>query len=120
VPTLSVGLTGSLGVADRTTNLAGSDVFNSFAFAPSSINVDRSSTPFLANVEVNLQYMITQAIALKGFGGLTYDSSVPGIVAPTFSGPVGGFPSTAPTTSAGITFASETSYYFGGGVFLKF
>jgi hypothetical protein len=55
-------------------------------------------------------------VAVRGFVGLNYDGSVPGIANPTFAGLAG-----APTSksAASIYYAHETSYYAGGGVVAK-
>jgi len=56
-------------------------------------------------------------VAVCGFVGLDYDSSVPGVSTPVL---VGGNTAPISTTPAGIKFASETSWYAGGGIAVKF
>lgn len=109
-PWVAVGAGGSVGVADRTVSLSGSDsasVFQYGAFT-SSISTFGSTTPVLANAETDVTIRLWQGVALKTFVGLNYDSGVPGIVAP---GPSSVAPFSTPT---GITYQHETSYYTGG------
>jgi hypothetical protein len=54
---------------------------------------------------------------LKAFGGLNFDSNVPGISAATYTGSAN---APTATTPAGIKFSSETSYYAGGRLTIGF
>jgi hypothetical protein len=56
-------------------------------------------------------------MTLRVFGGLDYDSRVPGIASPTF------VPADLVTTvgaPAGINFSSEVSYFVGGALAVQF
>lgn len=117
--TIDVG--GWIGVAQRDVKLDGSDVLaTSFAFVgptSSKLSISDDRTVFLANAEAGLSYKFTPSFTIRGFAGLNHDSKVPGVSAPTYTGSalvpgVG--------TAAGIVYSSETSYYAGAGVSLKF
>jgi len=56
-------------------------------------------------------------VTLRAFAGLDYDSRVPGISSPTFTPPN---LITTVGTPAGIRYASEVSYFVGGGVSVRF
>jgi hypothetical protein len=115
----SLGLGGSIGVASRRTNLSGNDASgstNSGFTGTSSVSAAANKGAFLANAEASISFRPTKTITLRTFAGLNYDNAVPGIVAPSFSGPFIG----APTTAATIGYQSETSYYAGGGLSAKF
>jgi hypothetical protein len=117
--TIDVG--GWIGVAQRDVKLDGSDVLStSFAFVGprnSSLSVGDDRTVFLANAEAGLSYKFNPNFTIRGFAGLNYDSKVPGVSAPTYAGSIV-VPGVG--TAAGIVYSSETSYYAGGGVSLKF
>lgn len=110
---LTLDLSGYAGFARRHASLAGSDVGTGFTAGASTLSVTANATPFIANGEAGLAYKWTPAFIIRGFAGLNYDSKVPGIVSPSFTGSI-----LAPTsrTAASISFQSETSYYAGGGV----
>jgi hypothetical protein len=114
----AVGLGGSVGTARREASLSATDQFFTGATVFSSaIAADKSVTPFLANAEASLIFRRDSTVTVRAFAGLNYDNRVPGISAPTFTGPTG-----LPTsiTPASIKFESETSWYVGGGVTVKF
>ena len=114
----ALGLGGSVGTARRETSLSATDQFFTGAtFFSSAITAEKSVTPFLANAEASLIFRRDPTITVRAFAGLNYDNRVPGISTPTFTGPTG-----APTsiTAASIKFESETSWYAGGGVVVKF
>ena len=116
--TVDVG--GWLGVAQRDVRLNGSDVlvgpFPSLRGA-SSISVSDDRAVFLANAEAGLSYKFNPNFTIRGFAGVNYDNKVPEISAPTFSGTV---IVRGVGTAAGIAYSSETSYYTGGGLLMKF
>lgn len=117
--TFAVG--GWVGGASRTVSLSGSDV-SSFPTivnfnGASAVSASDSRGVFLANAEASLAYAFRPNLFLRGFGGINYDGSVPGIMGPSFSGPLDAQTS---HTGAGITYAAETSYYAGGGFELRF
>jgi hypothetical protein len=118
---LTVEIGGWLGGANRRTSLTGNDVgtdtAGNVAFGGNStLSIDDSKNVFLANAEAGFAYKLLQMVILRGFVGLNYDGSVPGIANPTFAGFL-----TGPTarTAASIYYASETSYYAGGGLQMK-
>jgi len=113
---LSFGLGGSVGAADRRATLNGSDTCPgcTFVAGASSIGTGAAATPFLGNAEASLIVTPWRTVSFKAFGGLNYDSQVPGISSPSFSGAAPFFLPTVAGTPAGIRFASETSYYAGG------
>jgi hypothetical protein len=115
---LTLGIGGWVGGAYRHTSLSGNDVGTDNA-APvifdgaSTLSTSDSRGVLLANAEARFVYQFNQMLALRGFVGLNYDGSVPGIAGPTWTGTI-----VAPTsrTAASIYYAHETSYYAGGGV----
>ena len=115
-PALTVALGGWVGLAERWTSLQGSDSGASsdgFYNAASTLSISDSKGVFLANAEARFVYRFNPMLALRGFAGLNYDGSVPGIASPTYGGYY--FGPISPTT-ASIHYAHETSYYAGGGV----
>jgi hypothetical protein len=117
--TFAVG--GWIGGASRTVSLSGSDasIFPTTAGfnGASAVSANDSRGVFLANAEASLAYALRPNLTLRGFGGINYDGSVPGIAGPSFSGPLDAQTS---HTGAGITYAAETSYYAGGGFEFRF
>ena len=115
----TVGFGGWIGVADRHTSLSGSDsendTFNFFTGA-STISMSANKGVFLANAEGGLTYSVTSMLTLRGFAGLNYDASVPGVASPVFSGTAFA-PGAVPPS---IVYVHETSYYAGGGAVVKF
>jgi hypothetical protein len=117
---LTVGIGGWVGGANRRTSLSGNDAASnsggSVFTGNSALSIGDSKTVLLANAEAGFVYKFTQTVALRGFAGLNYDGSVPGIASPTYTGSI-----TAPTsrTAASIYYANETNYYAGGGVAVK-
>jgi hypothetical protein len=116
--TFAVG--GWVGGASRTVSLTGSDIstFSIAAFnGTSTVSAGDSKGVLLANGEVGVAYTFNPIVTLRGFGGVNYDGSVPGVVGPSLTGNIG-----APTTRtpAGIGYAAETSYYAGGGFAARF
>jgi hypothetical protein len=120
---LTVGVGGYLGLASRHASLTAADAATSTPLGISNgagaIAVSRNTADFVANIEggLNIQPWAMQNVTLRGFAGANLDSNVPGISSPAFTGNVN-----APTvrTPAGITFASETSVYAGGGMIVRF
>ena len=110
---LSLGLGGSVGTAWRDVSMNASDEYNHLGIgaytAYSAVAGRQSTAPLLANAEASMTIQPLSNITLKAFGGLNFDSRVPGMLAASF---VGGGPTGV--TPAGIKFASETSYYAGG------
>ncbi|WP_154071325.1 hypothetical protein [Bradyrhizobium lablabi] len=119
----SVGLGGSLGFANRRTNLSGNDsvgTTNAGTFATGVIGADANKGVLLANAEANITFQPMKNVSLRTFVGLNYDNSVPGIMAPTFSCPFNAAPALPVPAAAAITFQAETSYYAGSGLTVKF
>jgi hypothetical protein len=112
---------GWIGVASRRTSLSGTDL----AFSnqgnqndgASALAISDSRAVLLANSEASFTYRVTPAISIRGFGGLNYDGSVPGIRAPSFAGSANA-KSSGPAAS--IAYASQTSLYGGAGLAWKF
>ena len=115
---VSFGLGGSIGAANRRVSLAAADAGLLLGAGgplpspvPGAISTSAITTAYLANAEARLTFMPWSNVALKAFGGLNYDSRVPGISTPVLA--KGGGP------PAGITYARETSYYAGGRLTVK-
>ena len=113
---LAVRVGGWVGGANRITFLSGNDVGSQIitGIFNSTLSVADSKNVLLANAEAGFSYGLAQMVALRGFAGLNYDGSVPGITSPTFGGIFNGPPTSR--TAASIYYAHETSYYAGGGV----
>jgi hypothetical protein len=110
----SAQLGGWIGFAERRTSLNGSDtgLTSGITFVGSTLSTDRNTRAFLANVEGALVNKLSSAVTARVFAGLNFDSSVPGISAPSYAGGV-----VAPvSTPANIYYANETSFYAGGGL----
>jgi hypothetical protein len=127
--TFAIGAGGTIGVAHRSASLSGNDTCTNgggnaecLTNPASILSANATSTPFLANAEARAVYRPSANIALRAFGGMNYDSKVPGVSASTFSTTV--IPTPAPPNNqgpaSGIKFSSETSWYAGGGVLVKF
>lgn len=117
---LTFALGGWVGGASRTVSFSGSDVsrFSSPIFnGTSTVSAGDSKGVLLANAEIGLAYAFNPIVTLRGFGGVNYDGSVPGVASPSIVINVGG-----PTlrTPAGIAYAAEASYYAGGGLQVRF
>lgn len=113
----ALGLGGSTGVAYRDTELSASNQIALAALPASTLAADSTRSAFLANLETSLMYRPRQAISLRVFAGLNFDSDVPGIAGPV---PPAAFAAGVQATPASIKFESETSYYAGGGLTVKF
>jgi hypothetical protein len=118
---LTLGAGGYVGVASRTASLSGSDVASS---APtdifngtSAVSAGASTTAFVANGEVGAAVRVTPLAVIRGFAGVNFDNRTPGISSPSFTG---FFAAPTSTTAAGILFNSQTSYYAGGGLVVRF
>lgn len=118
---LSLGAGGSVGTAWRDTSMSAADEYNllgPFAFtAYSQANENRDVAPLLATAEVSASLQLVPGMELKAFGGLNFDSSVPGVSASTYTGSAS---NPTAVTSAGIKLESETSYYAGGRLTIGF
>jgi hypothetical protein len=115
-PWLTLGLGGYAGVADRNATLGASDSCPACTFVATGSAISSSATavPFLGNAEASVIVTPWNAVSVKAFGGLNYDSKVPGISSPSFGGAAPAVLPDTVGTPAGIKFASETSYYAGG------
>jgi hypothetical protein len=112
---LTFGLGGWVGGVSRTVSLSGSDASSftaTFFNGASTVSAGDSRGVLLANAEASLAYAISPTLMVRGFGGVNYDGSVPGIRGPSYTG---SFLGPTSTTAAGINYAHETSYYAGGG-----
>ena len=121
---LSVGIGGWAGVANRRTNLSATDAeffINSIGTVQPTVTSAATASDeraaFVANLEGNIYVRPMPNVTLRAFGGLNFDSAVPGVRAPSFTG---GFGFAAPTVAAGINYHNETSYYAGGGLKIGF
>jgi hypothetical protein len=115
-PAFAFGIGGWIGGANRHTSLTGADNHaDSAGTTPlaSLLSTSANKGVLLANGETRLTYQWMQNLALRGFFGVNYDNSVPGIAGPSFTGSINPPTSTSP---AHISYAAETSYYAGGGV----
>jgi hypothetical protein len=113
---LTVGIGGWVGGANRRTFLSGNDAANDTVASfngNGTLSISDSKIVFLANAETGFAYKLTQTVILRGFAGLNYDGSVPGITNPTYSG---GFFAPTSTTAASIYYAHAMNYYTGGGL----
>ena len=118
---LTVRAGGWVGGANRITFLSGNDVGTNIVSGifNSTLSTADSKNVLLANAEVGFAYQLAPTVAFRGFAGLNYDGSVPGIASPTFTGTFNDPGPPTSTTAARIYYASETSYYVGGGVAVK-
>lgn len=115
---LSLGLGGTAGWANRSVSLSANDrlLFPAhIGVIASSLAASANTTPFIGSAEASVTLRPSRNISIKGFAGLKYDSQVPGIAGIGF--PATGVDSLGP---ARIKFESETGYYAGGGVTVKF
>jgi hypothetical protein len=115
---VAAGVGGFVGFARRNVSFSGSDFGTdtpggTVLTGGGTIATSANATPFIANLEGGVAWKWLPTLTVRGFAGLNYDSKVPGIVSPSFAGPIGLGPTRSP---AGISFQSETSYYAGGGV----
>jgi hypothetical protein len=124
---MTIGLGGSVGVVSRSTSLSANDSFTTTSFGgldrAEAAVANANTTPFLANLEGNVTVTPYRSVAIKAFAGLNYDSRVPGITAPVYLPAFanGVFsPGNVVASPVGINFSSETSWYAGGGVVVKF
>lgn len=119
-PILGVGLKGSVGVANRSVDLNAHDAPGfvlSLFFPPAVIDTSTNTVPFLANGEASIFVKSPSSdTMLRVFGGINYDSRMPGISAPVILSSVPG----TPGIPAGIKFETATSFYVGGGMHMKF
>jgi hypothetical protein len=118
---LGLELGGSVGAARRSTSLSANDIDSGTTSAfngATAVSASKSATPFLANAEASATIKPIRGAAIKAFAGLNYDSRVPGISAPGFTGTPGGVATIG--TPADILFKSRTSYYAGGSMTVKF
>ena len=114
---LALGLGGYIGLAQRNVSLSASNQAAQAALPASTLNVEANKGAFLANAETSLIYRPSQTVSFRAFVGLNYDSDVPGIEGPV---PPATFIAGVQATPASIKYASETSYYAGGGLTVKF
>lgn len=122
-PALTLGAGGSVGFAARHTSMSANDAcvqFCTFADFSSSVSASANTVPFLANAEINATYRPWANTALRVFAGLNYDSKVPGISTPSFSGAAPSANTPFLGNPAGIYYSGETSYYVGGGLTVTF
>jgi hypothetical protein len=115
---LAWNASGSVGLADRSVALSGTDSLPQNS-RTSSISVSTGTTALVANLESGFTLKPTPWLSLRVFGGISFDDRVPGISSPTAVSdilPTG----LVPGTAAGINFSHETSYYAGSGASWKF
>ena len=124
---VSFGLGGTLGGASRDVSLRGNDlsalIANGAILFPtaSAIDLNASTAAFLANAEGSVTWTPAANWALRIFGGANFDNAVPGIAAPVItSGIFNGRGPTPTAAPASIKFESETSFYAGGRIGVKF
>src|SRR5712691_2592974 len=73
---------------------------------------------FLAKTEASLVVRPAPYAIVRAFVGLNYDNRVPGFSSPSYAGT--SILTPAITSPAAIIYSSETSYYAGGGVTVRF
>ena len=116
---LSLGLSGNIGTAWRDVSMNANDAYAHLGLGAytvySAASGSQTTAPLLANLEGSATVQPFSGASLKVFGGMNFDSRVPGMAAASF---VGGGPTGV--TPAGIKFASETSYYAGGRLTVRF
>jgi hypothetical protein len=116
-----LGFSGFAGFAGRHASLGGSDVVVDNIFGNmaggSAISTSANTTPVIANAEASVAFKWLPELTLRGFFGLNYDSKVPGIASPRFTGSAFGATSRTP---ASISFHAETSFYAGSGLIWTF
>src|SRR5712691_4099814 len=122
--TVTLGIGGWVGVAERYTSLSGTDVGSSTPLAlfngATAISSSASTGVFVANAEAGLAYKFSPTTIFRGFAGVNYDDKVPGITRPVYTGTLAVAPVTTTLIPAGIYYARETSYYAGAGVIMTF
>ena len=112
----SAGLGGTVGVVHRSASMSASSSFLFGSLVPrlSAMQDSQTTASLLANIEASLGVRLASNITARGFVGLNYDSSVPGIAAPQSQAfTVSGYP-------AHIKFDPTTSYYAGGKLTVNF
>jgi hypothetical protein len=121
-PAFVVGWGGFVGAAHRRTDFSGSDAMASTSAAvltgSSTLTLIDNRTVLLANAEGNLTWHLTPMISLTGFVGLNYDSDVPGIAGPSWTGSAA--PAPTSRNAAFLVFDDQTNLYAGGGLTVKF
>jgi hypothetical protein len=109
---------GWIGGARRRADLSVADTVQFVATPTTSSVLLTSATTgtFLANAETGFAYKFTPSMKIRAFGGLNYDSRVPGITAPA----LGQASIVMPASVSTIYFKDEVSYYAGGGGTIRF
>jgi hypothetical protein len=118
-PMTEIGLNGTLAVVRRHVRLQGND----FVGGPSAINLGTSiettaqTWAAIPGGEIELVFKPWSQVQVRLFGGLEWDSKVPGIIGPSFT-PAQFF--TFQGNPATIGFSGQASYYAGGGFVYAF
>ena len=123
VPMVEFGLGGTLAVVYRHVNLHGTDHFDDgIDRLASTIDVSRTTAAFISGAQAQIIVRPLPNVQVRAFGGLEHDSRVPGIVSPNFTADqfLALIGTNIPATPASIGFSSQTSYFVGGGVTVKF
>lgn len=123
---VSFGVGGNAGWVARNVSLSGNDLVflnagGAILFpAATAISLSADRGAFLGNLEGSVTFAPAANSALRIFGGLNYDNSVPGIAAPVITGNFGGVLPMPTATPANIKFEAETSFYAGAGLSVRF
>jgi hypothetical protein len=112
--TVTVAAGGTIGTASRLVDLSISDAYVPAVGAlggASTLGTSADANPFLANAEASLYWKPSPLWSARLFGGVNYDSKVPGIVRPNIIG--------GNLVPASIGYEALTSWYVGGGAGVK-
>jgi hypothetical protein len=120
-PWLSTGSSGYVGFANRHVSLNASDVGTSTPLGifnnASAIAITADKFVVTANYESGVNITPAPNWTIRGFVGTNFDSAVPGITTPAYTGSVNAPTARTPST---IKWVGETSYYGGAGVSVRF
>jgi hypothetical protein len=109
------GLNGTVAVVHRRAHLRGNDMLTDLVSGPllgTSVDTSASTWTVIPGGQVQLVFSPLPQMQIRAFGGLEWDSRVPGIVSPRFT-PAQFF--TLQGDPASIGFSGQTSYFAGGG-----
>lgn len=111
---LEFGVTGTIAIVHRRAHLRGNDFLDDFGGADLGTSIDTSARTWavVPGGQVQLVFSPAPQLQIRAFGGLEWDSRVPGIVSPHFT-PAQFF--TFAGDPAGIGFSGQASYFAGGG-----
>lgn len=114
-PAFEIGVTGTVAVLHRDVRLTGSDFVGGLGGINFGTSIDRSArtVAVIPGGQMQLLFSPFPQTRLRLYGGLEWDSRVPGIVAPGFTAEqvFAGFQG----NPASIGFSGQTTYFAGGG-----